>query len=96
MALIDCQDCGQEVSTGARSCPNCGRPTRPESGSQEDPEVIEATGRRAKAQQLVGGLLGIIGAVVYGGGEQTLGGILVGLGVLGYGLGRFGAWWYHG
>lgn len=28
MALIDCQDCGKQVSTAAKSCPNCGAKPR--------------------------------------------------------------------
>ena len=27
MAMIACEECGQEVSSAARSCPNCGCPT---------------------------------------------------------------------
>lgn len=26
MALIKCPDCGKEISSSAKSCPNCGRP----------------------------------------------------------------------
>ena len=27
MALIKCKDCGYDVSTEAKTCPNCGAPT---------------------------------------------------------------------
>lgn len=28
MALVKCRECGQEISSTANSCPNCGCPTR--------------------------------------------------------------------
>lgn len=33
MGLNKCPDCGHDVSTSARSCPNCGRPNRPTGAS---------------------------------------------------------------
>lgn len=32
--LINCQDCGKEISTKARACPGCGRPT--DSAAEEE------------------------------------------------------------
>jgi hypothetical protein len=29
MALIDCHECGQQISDQARACPNCGYSTTP-------------------------------------------------------------------
>lgn len=40
MALDDCRECGEEVSTEAGFCPNCGAPdpTDPEGGGSDDEE----------------------------------------------------------
>lgn len=38
MALINCPDCGKEVSDQAPTCPNCGRPIKKEV-SKSKPEV---------------------------------------------------------
>lgn len=29
MALIDCPECGRQISTAAEACPGCGHPNRP-------------------------------------------------------------------
>ena len=43
MSLIQCPDCGREISDAARSCPHCGRPMR---SVQEDAgKVGTAIGR---------------------------------------------------
>ena len=34
MALIDCPECGRQISTAAEACPGCGHPNRP--GSSRD------------------------------------------------------------
>ncbi len=45
MALIQCQDCGREVSTLAQACPNCGRPVEIDS-VRPDIIAVVATGKR--------------------------------------------------
>lgn len=36
MALIDCPECGRNVSTMANSCPNCGYPIKINTASSQD------------------------------------------------------------
>ena len=39
MALIDCPECGKQVSSKAPTCPNCGVPIASEPPSRPDREV---------------------------------------------------------
>jgi hypothetical protein len=41
MALIDCPECGKQVSTAAKACPNCGYPVAERQG--ETPEMTAVT-----------------------------------------------------
>lgn len=37
MALVQCNECGNEVSTDSVTCPNCGYPIKPPSPQQPTP-----------------------------------------------------------
>jgi hypothetical protein len=41
VALADCPECGQQVSTLAAACPHCGFPV----GGEEGPALVPAPGR---------------------------------------------------
>lgn len=93
MALIACPDCEQNVSDSAPACPNCGRPIAP--------VQIEQTAKKHKAMMLVSFIVAIIGFVsvlVLSGANKPvwIGGVVAGLGVIGYFSGMFGAWWRNG
>jgi RNA polymerase subunit RPABC4/transcription elongation factor Spt4 len=96
MALINCPDCKAEVSSEASVCPRCGYPI--------EAVLIEATGKRWKGMQLIFGFMifiGIIGAAVgifsSGSSGFVLFAALIGfVGLVGYFVARFKAWWYHG
>ncbi len=100
-ALINCPDCGRQISRLAPSCPGCGRPT----GKQA--VTIEQTAKRWKAIMIVGGIVAIGGAITAAvawnhmissvGYEATWIGILIciaGLAIVM--IGQALAWWYHG
>lgn len=38
MALIDCPECGRQISTAAEACPGCGHPNRPAAGVPVGPK----------------------------------------------------------
>jgi uncharacterized membrane protein YvbJ len=66
MALVVCNECGEQISEFATSCPKCGFPRR--TGEQEvsgikagAPIEIELTNKRLKLQSLIASLLVIIG-----------------------------------
>jgi ribosomal protein L32 len=103
MALVKCEECGNEVSNRATACPKCGAPiahaVMPPAGAAPagKPAVpIEQTGKRYKGQMLAAGALACVGAVVAASFSPAIGVLMV----LGGGVwllaARFGAWWHHG
>jgi hypothetical protein len=50
MALIDCPECGKQVSTAAKACPNCGYPVAERLG--EKPEVPKVSPGSGNAEIL--------------------------------------------
>ena len=54
MALIKCTECGNEVSTKAKACPNCGAPVK---------SVSNALADLQKASSGCSGCLGVAGLV---------------------------------
>lgn len=87
MALIDCPDCGKQVSDKATACPSCAHPIQA--------MTIEVTGKKWKAQQLAFGVLTVIGFfTVFS--YPAAGGLLCIAGLTGLIRARVGAWWQHG
>lgn len=70
MALINCPECGRQVSDQAQTCPECGHPIkRPEAVRHVPPIVVQQPGKR--------GCLWWVGALVVGIIVLTLGGAFV-------------------
>jgi hypothetical protein len=95
--LIKCPDCGTGVSRMAPACVRCGRPMQartilPSSGRVQ---AIEQTGKTWKSMQLLSGLAVFVGAVMFFA-QQPSGPFVLLLGLCGFFLARFGAWWNHG
>ena len=109
MALISCSECGHKVSDKAAACPSCGNPlgdavpgpivTERRSGGQtavEAPvQTIERTSKKYKGAMLTGGIGIVLGLLLFMGGAQVLGGLLMAAGLIYYIYGRWGAWWHH-
>lgn len=103
MALISCDECGNEVSSKAETCPNCGAPV---AGGPGSAQTVEDTSKKFKAHQLLGAASATIGTVgtcsMAGDGSNqisTLGIVFVVMALLGmvWFIGsRIGAWWHHG
>ena len=114
MALIQCPECKSEVSDKASSCPKCGCPIsigkeikiqneiRKEDG-KENAQTIQLTGKKYKAQQLLGVVALLLGLVILmaglasnGSGATVFGTILMVGGLIWYLVARILAWWQHG
>ncbi len=59
MALIECPECGREVSDKALACPHCGNPIAP---AERPPVVGRAVAKAAKGL----GILLIILIIIFG------------------------------
>lgn len=106
MALINCPDCGTQVSDRAAACVKCGAPIADVTGQSaphpDAPQVqtIEQTGKAYKAQQAMGVVAILVGAVMMaagdsGSGTTMLGAIVAFIGMILCIFGRVGAWWNH-
>jgi len=108
MSLINCPDCGYQVSNNAECCPKCGYPiagNKPIQANSDKIQTIEQTSKKYKLQQLLSSLL-VIGSVIVlivdsSGNKPTSG--AAAFGILGLIVGfiwfivvRFLTWWHHG
>jgi len=90
MALIQCDECGGEVSDKAESCPDCGAPIAGTVTTQQ-------TSKSHKGREAVGVVVSILGVMLLAGTDQTvLGGSIFFGGAALYIAGRVGGWWEHG
>jgi hypothetical protein len=105
MALIDCSECGKQISDKAASCIHCGNPrtvaAAPEAVAIESAPVIttQETGKAHKVVQLIGGAIVVLGVVSCVASEtpNAIAGMLIsGIGAVIFLAGRFSAWWAHG
>lgn len=103
MALVECPDCGQQVSDQAAACNQCGRPMSTESTGPERQQRVttQATGRQIKAHQLIGAVVTIVGIVmaIAGNSESGVagfGGLLILVGLIWFIAARFMGWWRYG
>lgn len=99
MPMIDCPECGEKVSDQSTSCIHCGMPFQ----SKQNTQTIEATSKKWKKLQLIGGLLiatsipcGFIGASSsYSTVFFLLAVITFVAGITAYTKGKFGAWYHN-
>lgn len=111
MALIQCSECGREVSDKAGACPQCGNPIaalatplrteaeeeRPAVAIASAPVITtQATGKGPKIAQLAGAMLIIAGVVACTADEREFSVPAIFVGFLLYAAGRLSAWWHHG
>ncbi len=102
MPLINCSECGNEVSDKAPSCPKCGVPiaTMQETkaaGTQIN--TVQETSKKFKLQTMLSVFCIIIGFVWLMGAptaeEESTPGILIFFGLIWYLVNRFRIWWHH-
>lgn len=106
MALINCPDCGTQVSDRAAACVKCGAPIAALTGQSVQPteaphvQTIEQTGKVYKGQQALGVVAIVVGIIMMmagdsGSGANVFGAIVAGIGLIVYFAARLGAWWNH-
>lgn len=100
MALIECPECGVQVSSSAESCPKCGYPIAgagPNQAHGGNVQTIEQTSKYLKIQQLLSILLIIASFFALGSGDvgAAVAGPALLVGVLWYIVVRCSIWWQH-
>ncbi len=109
MALIQCPDCGNQVSDVAPACPKCGRPfigtaqaAAASSLAVGTERPIELTAKRFKLITLVSVLSIVLGIVIAIGSSQAgereasgFAGFLIVGGFISYIVNRIRIWWHH-
>lgn len=111
MALLECYECGNQVSDSADACPKCGAPSRAVAESTGVPvKTIQATSKKLKAQLVMAFVVTAIGATMLFSGmtsrpgadpvDHALAGAwqfaVTGLGMLWMIVTKFRMWWHHG
>jgi len=63
--LVNCPDCGRQISRLAPNCPGCGRPMNQLGTAQVQPTtMIEQTSKRYKKQMAIGAVIFGLGLIV--------------------------------
>jgi hypothetical protein len=99
MAMIECSECGTQISDKAAACIKCGAPIGNQSGSAAPVHPIvttELTGKKYKKMQLLSVMLIAASVVSCVAKEPQAGAWLLIIGVGLYVSSRVGAWWNHG
>lgn len=66
MSLINCPECGTEVSDQAEKCPKCAYPITNNPTNLDVPQLIELTNKKYKIQKIYIILLLVIGFLITG------------------------------
>lgn len=99
MALIECPDCGRQVSDSAATCIGCGRPLHADH-DDDHTVLIEQSSKGWKSLILTGLAFVVVGFVVTGvaksDGGSAVGGLLILVGAVTFVFSVIGRWWNHG
>ena len=97
MGLVNCIECGKQISESATSCPHCGF-SYITTFNEGPATTIQKTYKKWKAVKLVSWLVIVSGILMLGGGEllMPIGASLIFFGFLGIIIAKLGAWWTTG
>lgn len=100
MSLINCSECGNQVSSLAANCPKCGNPiaARAETiaaGTQVT--TTQQTAKKFKQNMLIGGAICCLGIILIMSEDLKIHGVVTFLvGIIWYLTARARAWWNNG
>lgn len=92
MALVNCPDCGKQISQNAVSCPNCGAPSNMYDNKSKEQYIVNP--RIGEGKIVLGGILIIFGLIYSYGGSYSLGAFCIILGLALTMAGKFQNWWH--
>jgi hypothetical protein len=99
MALIECPECGHQVSDRADACPSCAFPLTDPIDTAPDrrppAQTVELTGKKWKGLHLWSALAMVAG-LLFGVVEDSRLMLVFGIsGLIGIAIAKAGTWWYH-
>ncbi len=99
MALINCPECANQVSSAAPTCPKCGVPiaSASESKAAGTPiQTVQETSKKFKIHTLISVALIVVG-VIWSMEKQdpTIPGFVIAIGLVWLIVNRFQIWWHH-
>lgn len=108
MALINCPDCNNQVSTSAVACPQCGAPiaeARQAQAAGSQLTTTQETSKKLKLHTLISVGLIVVGLMVLalsasnarinGGEPSQFPALMIVVGLVWYIATRFRIWWHH-
>lgn len=66
MALIECPECGKQISENAEACPNCGNPMKSKSSIKDIDAQFDSKKKEPKKYGCLGSLLIVGGVFIFG------------------------------
>lgn len=63
MSMIQCKECGKDISDAAAACPQCGCPVAKAAETAPAAPVAPAVSRRKKIMSAIGSVLGVLGVI---------------------------------
>ena len=101
MALIDCTECGKQVSSTAAACPGCGAPIteiRHVAAAGAPVATTQTTSKKLKKELLYSGFAILVGVIwmLFGGESSTWAILLTVGGVIWAIRTKVRIWWHHG
>ncbi|RFF30584.1 zinc-ribbon domain-containing protein [Wenzhouxiangella sediminis] len=102
MALIDCPECGHQVSDKASTCPSCGvgiSEAKEAQSAGEPITTVQQTSKKFKQQALLAAVVIAAGImIVFSNGGSTSDAIGWTITLIGFGwliVARINVWWHH-
>ena len=94
MALINCDECGFELSDKASACPKCGNPISSNENNRQTLTVQE-TSKDLKLKLVIGMVVVFLGMIIAQYVNKTLGFIIALCGLIYMFVVKVSIWWNH-
>ena len=103
MALIECYECKNQISSHAACCPSCGAPVELDSGAGTPLATTQLTSKKFKVHEIYSAILTILGIILLiffaANGSFILlylGVFITLIGLIWFICTKFRIWWHHG
>lgn len=94
MALINCDECGFELSDKASACPKCGNPISSNENNRQT-LLVEQTSKDLKLKLIIGMVVVVLGMILSSSVNETFGFIIGICGLIYMIVVKVSIWWNH-